>query len=34
MLCAYYDILLVGISYDRESKLHTCKIERYDINDN
>ena len=23
------DILLVGISYDRESKLHTCKIERY-----
>ena len=23
------DILLVGISYDRDSKLHTCKIERY-----
>ncbi|MDD6129862.1 MAG: AAA family ATPase, partial [Prevotellaceae bacterium] len=25
------DILLVGISYDRESKLHTCKIERYSM---
>ena len=23
------DILLVGINYDRDSKLHTCKIERY-----
>ena len=22
------DILLVGINYDRESKMHTCKIER------
>ena len=28
------DILLVGISYDRDSKLHTCKIERYCKNDN
>ncbi|OYP63246.1 AAA family ATPase [Prevotella sp. P2-180] len=25
------DILLVGISYDRDSKQHTCKIERYSI---
>ena len=25
------DILLVGISYDRESKLHTCNIERYSM---
>ena len=24
------DILLVGISYDKESKQHVCKIERYD----
>ena len=23
------DILLVGINYDKETKLHTCKIERY-----
>ena len=23
------DILLVGINYDRETKTHTCKIERY-----
>ena len=23
------DILLVGINYDRDSKLHTCKIERH-----
>ena len=23
------DILLVGINYDKESKQHTCKIERY-----
>ena len=22
------DILLVGINYDKETKLHTCKIER------
>ena len=28
------DILLVGISYDRDSKQHTCKIERYCKNDN
>ena len=28
------DILLVGIHYDRDSKLHTCKIERYYKNDN
>ena len=28
------DILLVGINYDRDSKLHTCKIERYGKNDN
>ena len=28
------DILLVGISYDRDSKLHTCRIERYCKNDN
>ena len=28
------DILLVGISYDRDSKLHTCRIERYGKNDN
>ena len=25
------DILLVGISYDRDSKLHTCNIERYSM---
>ena len=25
------DILLVGISYDRDSKQHTCRIERYSI---
>ena len=25
------DILLVGINYDKESKQHTCKIERYTI---
>lgn len=24
------DILLVGISYGKESKQHACKIERYD----
>ena len=23
------DILLVGVNYDKETKLHTCKIERY-----
>lgn len=23
------DLLLVGISYDRETKTHTCKIEHY-----
>ena len=28
------DILLVGISYDRDSKQHTCRIERYCKNDN
>ena len=28
------DILLVGINYDRDSKLHTCRIERYCKNDN
>ena len=28
------DILLVGINYDRDSKLHTCKIGRYCKNDN
>ena len=27
-------ILLVGISYDRDSKQHTCRIERYCKNDN
>ena len=25
------DILLVGINYDRETKLHTCKIENYKV---
>ena len=25
------DILLVGINYDKETKQHTCKIERYTI---
>ena len=25
------DILLVGISYDKESKQHACKIERYTL---
>ena len=28
------DILLVGINYDRETKLHTCRIERYGKNEN
>ena len=28
------DILLVGISYDRDSKQHICRIERYCKNDN
>ena len=28
------DILLVGINYDRDSKQHTCRIERYCKNDN
>ena len=28
------DILLVGINYNRDSKQHTCKIERYYKNDN
>lgn len=23
------DILLVGISYDKKTKVHTCKIEKY-----
>jgi len=23
------DLLLVGINYDREKKLHSCEIERY-----
>ncbi|MGM9733417.1 MAG: hypothetical protein ACI3YT_04785 [Prevotella sp.] len=25
------DILLVGINYDRETKQHTCRIERINI---
>ena len=25
------DLLLVGINYDKETKLHICKIERYTI---
>ena len=28
------DILLVGINYDKETKLHTCKIERTVITEN
>ena len=28
------DILLVGINYDKETKLHTCQIERTVITEN